>query len=193
VLFLGGTDTPTLSQPYISSFEYARPDVKNETYKGAPETPEWAVYCHPDYIGRSGNFRKTYDIYSLGIILIEIGHWKPAAEIFRVSDEVNSASNATMVKGDSHKEPLSADQLPQSYQIHKWLTADVEQGGRPDILDTVRTNMGERYFSAVKACIGGMEYFHLPKDVDQTDPIIATLLQHAYLRLVVDVLHAIVV
>jgi len=204
VLFLSGTGTPTLSHPYISSFEYARPDVNKATYIGAPETPEWAIYCHPDYIGRPGNFRKTYDIYSLGIILIEIAHWKSAAEIFSIADKVNSTSNDMATKGDSdeepstakghgHEAPSSADKLPPSYQIRKWLTEDIEQGGRPDILDTVGTNMGERYLSAVKACIGGMEYFHLPKDVDQTDPIIATLLQHAYLRLVVDVLHAIVV
>ena len=82
VIFMSKEDSRELLRPSISGFEYSRPDEDEETSGGAPNTPEWAVYCHPDYNGRPGLFRKSYDIYSLGIILLEIAHWQPATTIF---------------------------------------------------------------------------------------------------------------
>ncbi|KAK4102525.1 hypothetical protein N658DRAFT_340434 [Parathielavia hyrcaniae] len=37
------------SQPYISGFEYSRPDEEDLTSTAAAEA--WAVYTHPDYLG----------------------------------------------------------------------------------------------------------------------------------------------
>lgn len=67
----------------LSGLEYARPDEIGRTSTGPPEDREWAVYCHPGYLGdyRKRGFRKTYDIYSLGIVLIEIAFWKAADDI----------------------------------------------------------------------------------------------------------------
>ena len=73
----------------------------------------------------------------------------------------------------------------------EWLLRDTSEGGKPELLSHVRIVMGDKYCSAVRACIGGMELFHLPIDAPQNDPVIATLLQQAYLRLVVDVLNGI--
>jgi len=66
---------------------------------------------------------------------------------------------------------------------------DAAEGGKPELLSHIRVAMGEKYCSAVRACIGGMESFGLPTGAPQNDPAIATLLQQAYLRLVVDVLN----
>jgi hypothetical protein len=65
ILFFSETETD-IRRPFLSSFEYSRPDENNETFIGAPVTMEWALYCHPDYIGRPNFFRKSYDVYSLG-------------------------------------------------------------------------------------------------------------------------------
>lgn len=227
ILFFSETNNLNLSSPYISSFEYSRPDKNDATFVGAPEKTEWAIYCHPEYLGRPGPFRKSYDIYSLGIILLEIAYWKPAAEIFGIYTEETEAGTSGSTNGmdsdlidmngasdcaashETTKEipmsPVSAaasqdeqikaatQKQQQVTQIRNWILLDASSGGRPRYLEHVRNTMGSRYHNAVKACIGGMDYFHLPSAVDQTDPVIATLLQQAYLRLVVDVLSAIVV
>ncbi|OBT83066.1 hypothetical protein VE02_08773 [Pseudogymnoascus sp. 03VT05] len=80
ILVLTQNGSPDYSQPFISDFEYSRPDESDLTTTAAPDT--WAVYAHPDYQGFDRKtYRKTFDIYSLGIILLEIALWKPAEEI----------------------------------------------------------------------------------------------------------------
>jgi hypothetical protein len=209
IVFFSEKEGPEINRPYISGFEYSRPDQNNATFTGAPENPEWAVYCHPDYLGRPGYFRKTYGIYSLGIILLEIAYWKRAEAIFGLdSGECELllqsqggqkcsilADNTGDPSFDSKQQTERAGEKKarKAKEIRDWLLVAGDAGGKPEYLETVRNIMGDRYHNAVRACIGGLDSFHLPKNVDQTDPVIATLLQQAYLRLVVDVLHEIVV
>jgi hypothetical protein len=192
ILFFSDEGGVELGRPYISSFEYSRPDRNSATFTGGPETPEFAVYCHPDYLGRPGYFRKSYDIYSLGIILIEIAYWKPAEAIFDVDGEADNENLQPSKDQETNAPPTEGKKtlarLRKIKNIRDWLLGD-----KPGLMEWVRTVMGDRYHNAVQACIGGLDHFHLPKEVDQTDPVIATLLQQAYLRLVVDVLHSIVV
>lgn len=171
ILFMSSSQTVDFARPYVSSFEYSRPDMNSETFQGAPETLDFKLYCHPDYLGRPDLFRKTYDMYSLGIVLLEIALWQPAKKTF--------AGWEKPVKDGA------------KLNIQQRLLRDKSVGGNPEIFEQVRYNMGDRYHDAVRACIEGLDYFKLPKNADQTDPIIATLLQQAYLRLVVDALHGI--
>lgn len=71
------------------------------------------------------------------------------------------------------------------------LVRDESSAGRLEYMKHVRNVMGERYHNSSMACISGLDYFHLPREVDQTDSVIAALLQQECLRLVVDVLDAI--
>lgn len=74
------------SGPYLAGFDYSRP---TNTYELAEKPPEYIyhdLYRHPSTQfdlprdGR-GKFKKLYDIYSLGVVLYEIGMWKPVHEI----------------------------------------------------------------------------------------------------------------
>jgi hypothetical protein len=203
--------SPDYSQPLISGFEYSRPDVVGLTTTAAKDT--WAVYAHPDYLGvdedgKKKVYRKTYDMYSLGIILLEIASWKPAEEIlgFKESEEKKETDKApgetsdvlqnqgespgeedeSTAKDENPKKTYSKDSLSDLKNIRKRLLVD-----EPALLEHVRATMGCPCHDAVRACIGGLEHFKLPKDADETGEVIATLLQQAYLRLVVDVLRGI--
>jgi len=198
ILFFGDKGVAELDRPYISSFEYSRPDRNSATFTGAPETLEWAVYCHPDYLGRPGYFRKSYDIYSLGIILIEIAYWKRAEAIFDLDCVETENGSVELSKDLDGKTPLTESEktLARFRKIKSTrdrLLFDETADGKPGLMEHVRNVMGDKYHNVVKACIGGLDYFYLPREVDQTDPVIATLLQQAYLRLVVDVLDSIIV
>ncbi|EAQ82951.1 hypothetical protein CHGG_10769 [Chaetomium globosum CBS 148.51] len=195
---------PNYSQPYISGFEYSRPDEEDLTSTAAAE--DWAVYTHPDYLGvdRKG-YRKTFDMYSIGIMLLEIAWWKPAEEILgfkqppklsggKDSDNAGGEKSKPLVKqdvspGETHKlagKTYSKDSLDDLKYIRKRLLAD-----EPALLEHVSATMGPRYRDAVRACIGGLEHFKLPIDADETHEVISALLQQAYLRLVVDILRGI--
>lgn len=127
-----------------------------------------------------------------GIILLEIAFWKSAEEIFGCENSSDQEQPAVHSSTDDANQFL--DQAIQTNKIRERMKAnrdrllcDNEADGKPGLLEQVRDSMGDRYHNAVRVCIGGMEYFRLPINVDQTDPIIATLFQQAYLRLVVDV------
>jgi len=46
------------------------------------------IYRHPDAQSSQtdGNYRKSYDIYSLGVVLIEIAFWKSIEDIVGFKD-----------------------------------------------------------------------------------------------------------
>ena len=189
ILILTQHGSPDYSQPFISGFEYSRPDEADLTTTAAPDT--WAVYAHPDYQGSDKKtYRKTFDIYSLGIILLEIALWKPAEEILgfgRPSMSTGEEGKSAETEDESQaKKAYSKDSLQDLKDIRNRLLVD-----EPALLEQVRATMGSRYHDAVRSCIGGLEYFKLRTEADETNPVVATLLQQAYLRLVVDVLQSI--
>lgn len=76
-------------KPYVSGFDNARPSSQDQMSQVAGAKEGLEYYQHPDtsteFDGGRQPFRTTFDVYSLGIILIEIAHWKPLREILRGS------------------------------------------------------------------------------------------------------------
>ena len=89
ILFVSNQKPIALSEPYLTGFEYARPDRDGETTTGGEVDNCWQLYVHPDYQGSSakGTYKKTFDVYSLGIILLEISYWKPIESIVGINPE----------------------------------------------------------------------------------------------------------
>lgn len=76
------------SSPYLCGFEYARPNA-GPSHPRYVENFSVAVYCHPDRQGvPSSQHRKRHDLYSLGVVLLEIGLWRPMKELFPPSKYV---------------------------------------------------------------------------------------------------------
>jgi hypothetical protein len=70
-------------QAWITGFDYARPDDFRElTDKRAPDT-ETDIYRHRLVLEGIVRYRRTFDIYSLGLILLEIGLWTPLKDIYK--------------------------------------------------------------------------------------------------------------
>jgi len=77
----GGTpdiSSYTILAPYIIGFNHSRPGKPDEFSEPAHLSLELQRYQHPDYKNRPmQKFQRTYDYYSLGIVLLEIGLWFP--------------------------------------------------------------------------------------------------------------------
>ena len=97
MFFPESADMPIdVSRPYLCGFDYSRADELDEETERTPANVEDDLYRHPDYqgvpvehiaestvTGSEGenarvSYIKTFDIYSLGIILLEIARWRPA-------------------------------------------------------------------------------------------------------------------
>jgi hypothetical protein len=149
----------------MSGFGFSRPSDNSFTSTGPPQDSKWSLYCHPNYLyaGRKGGYRKSYDIYSLGIVLVEIALWKPIDQILQ---PLHSGRDSALgnERQDTRTRILDSN----------------------TVLDQVRLNTNDGYAKATRACIEGLPAFGLSEDADEANPYVAALLQRSFIEVVVD-------
>lgn len=130
IFFIPPGESPTYSYPLIAGFEYARPDFPDEETEPPPEHSEHDIYRHPAILARTvSRSQKSHDIYSLGIVLVEIAYWKPIDEVMEVPKEARAARS----------------------RVKK--VRDLLLNG--EYLDFVEGRVGEVYANAVRKCLAG--------------------------------------
>ena len=154
---------------YICGWQYARPDhhikATNSEKVGitegsrAGELGDLAMYVHPDrLLGAQKDmprFRKSYDIYSFGVVMIEIAFWEPA-----------------LVFAD-HKDRTKME----SFQVYK---SRPHQGWRETLVkateNEIGAEMGSSYRTAVLNCLNGLRSSNqedkdlAPDDMNSLEP-----------------------
>jgi hypothetical protein len=70
-----------LGHPYLVNFESARADTATTDLTLSEKEDQWHlnIYRHPERQGSniSARFTMAHDVYSLGVVLLEIGLWRP--------------------------------------------------------------------------------------------------------------------
>lgn len=155
-----------LREPFMTGFEYARPDKSDAHSTHIPPDPKNEAYVHPDYQGTDarGTYRRSFDIYSLGIVLIEIAYWSPIHKVL-----ANEFKDPT--------DPISAEVKEVRSRILSDETA---------YLSKLRGMVGDRYHAAVYSCIEG-----LVNDLDEKKTEVSLLLQKDFTEKVVENLGAV--
>jgi len=69
---------PEISKPYLLGFDASRPDHIGEMSVASKNHAASDIYRHPNSLNGMSRrpYCKSYDIYSLGLVLLEIGLWK---------------------------------------------------------------------------------------------------------------------
>ena len=169
VMLFPNPETSSVADPKISGYEYSRPDKDGETTTTTVEFPDYLMlYVHPSYQGyeAKGTYRKTFDVYSLGIILLEIAHWKRIEDILELDLHAATPAQLKAVR----------ERLLQN---------------RSAPLAFVRENLGDRYYVAVKSCLEGRSAFGIADGESEGDVQTGARLQHGFSTLVVDALDSI--
>lgn len=92
ILFANTAETqhhPNLAEPLLLGFNYSRPEdhegLSSETRTG--EIAKALLYKHPFLLGHLPNqgrrFCRSFDIYSLGCVLLEIGLWRTLGALWK--------------------------------------------------------------------------------------------------------------
>ncbi|KAJ5974032.1 prion-inhibition and propagation-domain-containing protein [Penicillium waksmanii] len=159
-------------KPMLSGFEYSRPESQETTTRNP--NPQWDIYRWPGIQGEAptkANSRKTYDIYSLGLVLLEIAHWKPLHQIMCLK-----------------RWPEPSRQYPR---IRAWLLK--EERFPPfkdaDPIEELRDIAGDKYWNAVTRCIvaHGELGMRVDEEYDRSrDSEMGIELQKTFKELVVD-------
>ncbi|KAH6995987.1 hypothetical protein BKA56DRAFT_725919 [Ilyonectria sp. MPI-CAGE-AT-0026] len=75
ILFSGkGVHDAEITAPYICGFQYSRPGADTSIESRPLGMPELDVYYHPDV---DKGWNKVREVYSLGIVLLEVALWRP--------------------------------------------------------------------------------------------------------------------
>ncbi|KAL8933438.1 MAG: hypothetical protein Q9211_005782 [Gyalolechia sp. 1 TL-2023] len=158
-----------LTDPYLTGYEYARADRPGETTTGG-DVDEWTeLYMHPNYQGpgTKGLYRKTFDLYSLGVILLEIAYWQPIEEILHLDmDSPTIFEDIRDIRGRL-------------------------LGPGAQVLESLKANLGDRYAGAVRACVQGRSAFGLEEGESEADAGTGARLQRGFIRVVTDGLEGI--
>ncbi|KAJ4305410.1 hypothetical protein N0V90_000941 [Kalmusia sp. IMI 367209] len=159
----------TYSDPYISGFDYSRPAMNDDMTEKPPENASADIYRHPRVQGSglregtspSSAFKKSYDVYSLGVILLEIAYWKPIDAIMRI-------------------ENLERAKPSVVYGVKKRLL-DEKEG----FLRYVKSYLGDTVEGVVRTCLLGPLAFGLGENSDERKGEVGAELQKAFYEKVV--------
>jgi hypothetical protein len=101
-----------LSQPIIGGFAISRPDSPTELSISASVEDVEVVYLHPDIhkrlksgskTGNEQRFQRVHDIYAVGLLLAEIGYWRPIA---KVAESGSKGSKADSISPEQFKDAV---------------------------------------------------------------------------------------
>lgn len=161
-----------LQQPYLSGFDFSRPGGSDEMTDVPGDDAEHEIYRHPltqcnRRLARERS-KKSFDIYSLGVIMVELAHWKTADRVLDI-DMRRARGNLEMLR-----------------QVRQRLVAD-------DSIGDVGAEMGQRFEEATRACLAGGPELGLYPGEDETADDVAERLSVRFYEDVVKKLGEVVV
>ncbi|KAK4210945.1 prion-inhibition and propagation-domain-containing protein [Rhypophila decipiens] len=142
------------SKPYLSGFDFSRP-ARPDEMTDIPGDVEHNLYRHPH--AQSSNpeererFKKSFDIYSLGVLFVEIAHWATLDKILQVN--INAARGRPSI----------------ALRVRQNLLA-------PDMISEVGAGMGQVFEDATRKCLAGGKEFGLSDADEETDDVVAARL-----------------
>jgi hypothetical protein len=153
-----------LSKPYLSGFDYSRPAQRRDMTERPSENIAHDLYRHPQVqtmafeAPNSKGYKKRHDIYSLGVVLLEILYWQTIDSILGFEDfkKIRPSVVAT----------LRGELLNGAY------------------LGYVHSHMGDTIHEVVRSCLQGMTAFGISEDSDEMDVFVGAKLQGMFFTLV---------
>lgn len=139
----------SLSPVYLGGYEYARADNPLDITEAPSSQKETDIYRHPALTGGSHNsYKKQYDLYALGCVLLEIGLWCSLQSILllalrREREDFRVRHGLQLEFGG----PLEVAELSEK---KKMLITDNRNGG---IMKELEFMAGKKYASVVLACL----------------------------------------
>ena len=152
------TEKIELTEPLLAGFEYSRPDTTNTNSTHLPPDPHNDAYVHPLYqeegTPEKGTqripFCKSFDIYSLGIVLLEIAYWTSIHTLLEkefpptTPEEANANADVENASGKTWDRE-------EVLQVRQLLLSDTST-----YLSKLKSTVGDRFHAAIETCIRGI-------------------------------------
>ena len=138
VVFFTNPGDTDISTPYLCGFGLSRPAQNTEMTEQPDSIPLYNLYRHPlahssIAIDSKSGFKKAFDVYSLGIVLLELALWMPLYRVLGVDDRNLQGS---LQPGVTKK-------------VRELLLQESRY------LDMVKASAGDVFADVIKACVEG--------------------------------------
>jgi hypothetical protein len=133
-----------LSSPIVSGFDFSRPDLPEEITVRHPSNIFDDLYRHPEHLrdvsASTARSKTSHDVYSLGIILLEIAFWQPIEEVMEIEMAKKSARSSI-------------------HKIQERILDRSNQGatGKQSTMARLEAQIGEVFAEVVRRCVQGGE------------------------------------
>ena len=139
----------TAKGPYLAGYDYARPsNAETETVPGEPAID---LYRHPLAQGPARlNFNKTFDLFALGCVLLEVALWTDLKDILRqIYEQEHSGRNVE--KQTAHKgETIRYSEWDQINEAKEMMLSREKAN---DDLANVAFHAGETFKEVISLCL----------------------------------------
>ncbi|KAI4196890.1 MAG: hypothetical protein LQ350_006259 [Teloschistes chrysophthalmus] len=130
--------TPQLSTPFLAGFEYIRPISGSTVGQPLDLSGKNMLYCHPDLQEEPNiEFSKIHDLYSLGVVLLEIGLWLTAQQLLQQTRSPRPSTPAEIreeyIRKASSKLPLRMGKSYAEAVVACLESRHKHQAIRPDV------------------------------------------------------------
>jgi hypothetical protein len=167
ILFFA-SEIPDLKAPFVSGFELSRPSMMDQWTEKPKHEPSKDIYRHPSAQAShsDGTYRRSYDMYSLGIVFIEIATWKRIETVLGLQNLSETKPSALIgikswLQGDLTQESPALPPMP----------AETES-----CLQQVASACGDSVRIAVERCLS-MDALERPEYIGEPETDIALRLQ----------------
>lgn len=163
-----------LTRPYVSGFDYARPSKEAHYTEVLVRNAAHDLYRHPHVQGSGreadssyAGFKRGYDMYSLGVVLLEVARWEPISRVVGLPEEKAATLSDTMaVKAKLLDVPLLQD---------------------------LAARVGDRIARAIEACLTSLSGLGLEGGPTQRDAEVDARIQLAFYEKVVRELNGVMI
>ena len=164
--------------PYVAGYEYARADNPLEMTEETPSNPVVDLYRHPQAQGAGrSSFKKAYDLFALGCVLLEVALWTNLCEILHQT--TNTSGIPSKIGIPAHVNTTSNGRRPlHTFHVgnpkgNQCLLNKDENAG---ILDRVAFHAGDKYRTAVEMCLHAGTTIHAADEDNDPETSVETQL-----------------
>ncbi|KAL8681757.1 MAG: hypothetical protein Q9186_002145 [Xanthomendoza sp. 1 TL-2023] len=152
--------------PFLAGYEYARPTTAHTEVM--PAIAEHELYRHPRSQGLTrANFRRSFDLFAMGCVLLEIGLWSSLSDILeQVPSESSKTSTARSGRVDWVRLQNAKTQLLQ--------TDDFE---RRSALAGIAFHAGQTFQNVILMCLYADDDDPLDEDISVQKDVVDLLRQ----------------
>lgn len=167
--------------PYLAGYEYSRPSTSQT--EATPAIPEQEIYLHPRGQGLAReNFRRSFDLFALGCVLLEIGLWSSLVDILR---QVASKSNPFQDPSSHLEKSMESSKAPEKIdwsllRFAKLQLLQNEDLGKRSELAHIAFHAGEAFQKAVLLCLYAKDDDPNDEDLSVQKEVVDLLRQTSY-------------